>query len=203
MTRSLIIDSVEKQIQRDDEAACIYFFFQVEKHPVPLARIWATLLTQLLRVTSSRAGALKKKFNDPFERSAALDSSEYFDLFKAQAATVKTVYLIIDALDSCQNAPREATLKDLQKDLKGLPANVRTLFTSRDSYIGKDIGALRELPITPREADVKVYVRNRIVEDTHLRSVLAKTEDQEEIIKGVTMKTMSSKMLVWHSNTLI
>lgn len=194
-TRSLVVDFIEKQIQGQDEVACIYFFFQAEKHPVPLTRIWATLLTQLLSANSSNiASALKKKFTDPYKRSAALDSSEYFDLFKAQVATVKTVYLVIDALDSCQNAPREATLKGFQKALADLPDNVRILFTSRDNYIGKDIGAHQELSITPREADVSAYVKNRIADDRRLRSVLFKAEHQEEIIKGVTTRAMSSKM---------
>ncbi|KAL7949509.1 ankyrin repeat-containing domain protein [Trichoderma barbatum] len=197
MLLSLIIDSIEKKMKRGDGTACIYFFFQVEKHPVSLPRIWATLLTQLLRANSSNiAGELKTKFNDPFKRSAALDSSEYFDLFKAQTATFKTVYLAIDALDSCQNAPREATLKGIQKALADLPKNVRVLFTSRDNYIGKDIGAHGELSITPREADVKAYVRKRIAEDRHLRSVLVKTEHQEEIIHGVMTRALSSKMFL-------
>ncbi|KAK4084332.1 uncharacterized protein Triagg1_812 [Trichoderma aggressivum f. europaeum] len=168
-----------------------------EKHAVPLRRIWATLLTQLLSANPSNiTSALKEKFTDPFRRSAALDSSEYFDLFKAQVATVKTVYLIIDALDSCQNAPREATLKGFQKALVDLPDNVRILFTSRDNYIGKDVGAHRELSITPREADVLTYVKNRIADDGRLRSVLSKAEHQEEIIKGVTTRAMSSKMFL-------
>ncbi|KKP04159.1 hypothetical protein THAR02_03751 [Trichoderma harzianum] len=197
MLLSLIIDFIENQIQSQDEAACIYFFFQAEKHAVPLARIWATLLTQLLRANSSNiASALKNKFTDPFKRSAALDSSEYLDLFKAQVATVKTVYFVIDALDSCQNAPREATLKGFLKALVDLPDNVRILFTSRDNYIGKDIGADRELSITPREADVSTYVKNRIADDRRLRSVLFRTEHQEEIIKGVTTRAMSSKMFL-------
>ncbi|KAL6829146.1 ankyrin repeat-containing domain protein [Trichoderma sp. SZMC 28015] len=197
MLLSVIIDFIEKQIQSQDEAACIYFFFQAEKHAVPLARIWATLLTQLLSANSSNmASALKNKFTSPFKRSAALDSSEYFDLFKAQVATVKTVYLVIDALDSCQNAPREATLKGFLKALVDLPDNVRILFTSRDNYIGKDIGANRELSITPREADVSTYVKNRIADDRRLRSVLFRAEHQEEIVKGVTTRAMSSKMFL-------
>lgn len=194
---SLIVDFIEKQIQNQDEAACIYFFFQAEKDAVPLKRIWATLLAQLLSPNSSKvASPLKEKFTDPFKRSAALDSSEYFDLFKEQVNTVKTVYLLIDALDSCQNAPREATLKGFQKALMDLPDNVRILFTSRDNYIGKDIGAHRELSITPRESDVSVYVKNRIADDTRLRNVLSKAEHQEEIIKGVTARAMSSKMFL-------
>ncbi|KAL6815542.1 hypothetical protein GGI42DRAFT_110711 [Trichoderma sp. SZMC 28013] len=194
---SLIVDYIEKQIQIEDEAACIYFFFQAEKHAVPLARIWATLLTQLLSANSSNiASALKRKFTDPFKRSAALNSSEYFDLFRAQVATVKTVYLVIDALDSCQNAPQEATLKGFLKALVDLPDNVRILFTSRDNYIGKDIGPNLELSITPREADVSAYVKNRIADDWRLKRVLSKAEHQEEIIKGITTRAISSKMFL-------
>jgi hypothetical protein len=154
-------------------------------------------LTQLLKPSSNIAGELKAKFNDPFKRSAALDALEYFDLFKAQAAAFKTVYLFIDALDSCQNAPREMTLKSVQKALGELQDNVRVLFTSRDSYIGKEIGAHRKLFITPKETDVMAYIRKRIIEDTTLRSMLARPENRDEIIRGVTTKTMSSNMSVW------
>lgn len=195
--RSLIIDSIEKEFCAL-EGACVYFFFQEDEKPsVSLARIWATLLTQLLEINSNNiADGLKAKFNSPFRRSAPLDSSEYFDLFKSQAATIKTVYLILDALDSCQNTIPDITLGGLQKNLRELPNNVRILCTSREGRIGNELEAHHKLLITPKEEDVKTYIKGRIADDGALKAMLFNSKQQEEVIKAVTTKTLSCQMLV-------
>ncbi|KAL6702197.1 ankyrin repeat-containing domain protein [Trichoderma pleuroticola] len=197
MLVSLIIDSIEKEFCRL-ESACVYFFFQEDEKPrASLARVWATLLTQLLERSSDNiADDLKATFNSPFRRSAPLDSSEYFDLFKAQAATMKTVYLILDALDSCQNTVPEMTLGGLQKNLRELPNNVRILCTSREGRIGNELEAHHQLLITPKEEDVKAYIKRRITDDRTLKAMLADPKQQEEVIEEVTIKTLSCQMFL-------
>src|SRR5262249_46922251 len=122
-----------------------------------------------------------------------LHSSEYLDLFKAQAATFKTVYLVIDALDTRLYAPEENTQQNIRDALTTLPDSIRIIFTSRDSKTAK-VG--QGMVITPNLEDVKTYVRARIEKDVILNSVLATSQDREEVIIRVTNMTLSSGMLV-------
>ncbi|RYP81455.1 hypothetical protein DL769_001968 [Monosporascus sp. CRB-8-3] len=198
MLVSLIVDSIQREIRGRNDVACVYFYFQEgEKHRVSLARIWATLLTQLLvQDSGDLAGELKAKFNDSLQGSTRLDSSEYLDLFKVQAATVKTVYLVIDALDSCQNAPGEKTQQGVQDALKALPDGIRVLFTSRNDWVDPEVGTYQKLSITPRMQDVKTYVNQRIEDDKALRSLLERAQDQKVVTSEVTTMTLTSGMFL-------
>ncbi len=149
----------------------------------------------LLRESGELAAELQAKFNDPLQGSTRLHWSEYLDLFKAQAAN-KTVYLVIDALDSCQNNAREQTKQSMQGALKALPAGIRLLFTSRDDSVGQEVRADQKLIVTPSRQDVKAYVKKRIEDHRRLSIVLAKPEDQRDVTAEVTNMTLSSGMSV-------
>ena len=194
----MIIDSIEKETQGQNDAACVYFYFQEgEKHRVSRARVWATLLTQLLlRKSGGLADDLQVKFNDSLQGSTALHSSEYLSLFKAQAATTKTVYLVIDALDSCQDAHGEKTQQGIQDDLKELlGSGIRVLFTSTgDDWFGRMISEDQKLRIKPRMQDVRTYVKKRIEDSKVLRDVLAEDQHQKDVTGEVTNMTLSSEM---------
>ncbi|KAL7955690.1 ankyrin [Trichoderma compactum] len=196
---SLIIQSIKTEIKSKDGTACIYFFFQEDdKHHVSPACIWATLLIQLLEIKAvGVSNDLKARIGNPFQKSALIDSSEYLDLLRAQAVAFTSVYLVIDGLDRCRyNTSRAGALKEVSESLRNLPSHVRILFTSRDSYIGEEIGTSQKIPITPMDADVRAYVKKRIADDTLLSKVLRQPEHREYVILRVTTKALSSRMFL-------
>ncbi|KAI1384071.1 ankyrin repeat-containing domain protein [Hypoxylon trugodes] len=192
---SLIIDSIEKQIERGEDIACVYFYFQ-EGEEYSVARIWATLLEQLLQASGDLEGALegelKAKFDDSLQGSFGLDSSEYLELFKAQAGTIKTVYLVIDALDSCEGD----TQQKMQGTLKVLPQNIRVLITSRNDLVGLEGEANQKLSIKLVQQDVETYLKQRIEDSEFLKVTLKKEQDRNHVISRVTDMTLSSKMFL-------
>ncbi|PHH70989.1 hypothetical protein CDD82_6806 [Ophiocordyceps australis] len=198
MLVSLVVNSIQREIQQGDNVACVYFYFQDgEKHQVSQARVWATLLVQLLRIESGAlADQLRAKFNDPLQGSSPLDSCEYLELFKAQAATFKTVYLVVDGLDSCTDTPGQEMQKDMRAALKTLPHGIRALFTCRDDWVGRELEAHQKLCIMPTEQDVVAYVKWRIEDDGNLRDLLAWKQNQESVMNKVTSMTVSSKMFL-------
>ncbi|OTA68560.1 ankyrin, partial [Hypoxylon sp. EC38] len=194
---SLIIDSLEREIKSTKDVACVYFYFQEgEKHQVSFARIWATLLEQLLRASGDLAGKLKAKFDDSFQGSIRPNSSEYLELFIAQAATIKTVYLVIDALDKCQNTSEEDTQQKMQDALKTLPGGIRVLFTSRNDSASVEVGANLKLTITPQRQDVEIYIKKRIEDSKLLRIALGKDLDRDYVITNVADMTLASNMFL-------
>lgn len=194
--RSLIVDWLEKEVEGRDDAACVYFYFQEgEKHCVPLAHVWTTLLSQLLaRESGELASDLKTEFSSLLQRSTGPSSAEFVALFEAQASRFKTVYMVIDALDTCRDVPGERTQQLMHNALKGLPENVRLLFTFRDERICQSMGAYRTLRIQPQKQDVKAYVRKRIEDDDVLNCVFENTADKSHVISQVTNLALDNGM---------
>lgn len=162
------------------------------------AGIWATLLIQLLKIEAvGVSNELKARISNPFQKPALIDSSEYLDLLRAQADAFTSVYLVIDGLDRCRyNTSRVGALKEISDSLRNLPSHVRILFTSRDSYIGEEIGTNHKIHIMPMEEDVRAYVKKRIGDDSLLNKVLEQSEHREYVIQTVTAKALSTRMLV-------
>ncbi|EWZ86563.1 hypothetical protein FOWG_10125 [Fusarium oxysporum f. sp. lycopersici MN25] len=196
---SLIIDAIKAEIKEKSDTACIYFYFHEgdDKSP-PAARIWSTLLLQLLQHqgTTDLAQDLKSKYNNSFRGTAPIHPIEYFNLFKAQASKFKIVYLIIDALDSCTNSEGERTRQRMQEALRKLPQNIRFLFTSRSDSLIRDLGISQRLHITPHESDIRRYVTDQINRDLELHRVLADAAYQDEVITRVTELTLKSGMFL-------
>ncbi|KAI1209728.1 ankyrin repeat-containing domain protein [Annulohypoxylon truncatum] len=197
MLISLVIDSLAKERECGKDTTCVYFYFQEgDKRHVSFACIWATLLIQLLWASSELKGELKTEFDYSLQGSTPLDSYAYLELFKSRAATVKTVYLVIDALDNCQNTPEEETQQKMRDALKALPDNIRVLFTSRDDSFDLGVAANRKLLITLKARDVETYVKKRIEDNNILRIVLKDDQKRKLVIDKVTAITLSSNMFL-------
>ncbi|EXK85366.1 hypothetical protein FOQG_10724 [Fusarium oxysporum f. sp. raphani 54005] len=196
---SLMIDALRTEIKDRSDTACIYFYFHEgdDKSP-PVARIWSTLLLQLLQHQGAMnlAQELKSKYSNSFRGSAPIHPLEYFNLFKAQSSTFKTVYLIIDALDSCTNSQGERTRQRIQDALQRLPQNIRVLFTSRSNSLVRDLGVDKKLQVTPHEDDIRTYIKDQINRNLDLHRVLADAAHQEEVITKVTELTLKSGMFL-------
>lgn len=154
------------------------------------------MLKQLLQASGDLEEELKAKYDDSLQGSTRLYSPEYAELFKAQATTIKTVYLVIDGLDSYQNTPEEETQQVMQNVLKTLPDSIRVIFTSRNDSVGIGVGADQKLSITPKEQDVKTYIEKRIEDSISLRYALKKKEDRDNVVRKVADLTLSSKMFL-------
>ncbi|PFH55587.1 hypothetical protein XA68_17986 [Ophiocordyceps unilateralis] len=175
MLVSLVVNFIQSEIRDQENVAGVYFYFgEGEKHR-----------------TSSR-----RKLNEPLQESNRLDSSDYLDLFKAQAATLRTVYLVMDGVDSCTNDAGDDMQQGIRAALRALPEGIRVLFTSRGDWVGREMEAHQKLSITPAKQDVAAYVRKRIEDEGDLRGLLVKVQDRKSVIDKVTAMAISSKMFL-------
>lgn len=194
---SVIVEHIEREIKNVDENICLYFYFQEgEKHCA--SRMWKALLMQLLeRTCVGLTSELKATFNDLRHGSMGFDSTDCLDLFKAQAEAFGVIYLIIDSLNNCEDAPGEMTRQALKETLETFPSNIRVLFTSRDDLVSHEDERYHKLFIEPNQQDVKSYVEKRINDDTNLSKQLANgTTHRDIVISSITATTMAHKMFV-------
>jgi hypothetical protein len=103
--------------------------------------------------------------------------------------------LILDAPDSYLSHNVQAW-QGMWDALAKLPPNTKLLFTSRLSSPTRRLKVDSKIAITPRVADIKTYVTDRIKRDTNLNQVLAKTNEREPVRKRVTSLASESGMLV-------
>ncbi|KAL1877362.1 hypothetical protein VTK73DRAFT_8657 [Phialemonium thermophilum] len=199
----MIVRSLELESEGADGIACIYIYFQSgAEHQASFTSILICLLRQLFqrRQSIELLEALRSMCKDWWELHKPPRSEAFVQLFRDGLATFQTVYLVLDALDNCQNSPVEPTRDRLHEEIRTLPPNVMILVTSRDGWqVGRDLGADRELRITPQRSDVENYVRSRIKNHDILRREVARSDGirfEQSIVGVVTRAALSSSMYV-------
>ncbi|KAF5643075.1 ankyrin [Fusarium sp. NRRL 52700] len=96
---------------------------------------------------------------------------DYISLFIEQCAMFKTVYVVIDALDVYLRHRCDKTQQTIYECFPKLSENVRVLFSSRDGALANRLGVHSRFHIEPREADIEVYVKNRVQGISHLENL--------------------------------
>ncbi|KAH7191406.1 ankyrin repeat-containing domain protein [Fusarium oxysporum] len=196
---TLIIRSIQNEVETQDDMACVYFYFQESAHEqTSICGLWASLLQQLLHQTSSSAVTkeLQAIFDSSLRGAGTIHDLTYFDLFKAQVSAFKRVYVIIDSLDYCTPYDNEGMRQTLSETFQRLPQTVRVLFSSRQPYLAHDLGVEHQIQVRPNASDVKTYVIARIKHDRNLRQTLAKPEDETLVISKITHQVISSQMFL-------
>lgn len=103
-------------------------------------------------------------------------------VLRAVSTAFSKVFIIVDALDECNGS--NGTRNKLISEIQSLPLNTRALFTSRFSLdIQRSFKNHPELEIRANDADIELYLTNRIHEESRLEKHV-QTEPQlaEEII---------------------
>ncbi|KAK6713564.1 hypothetical protein SNK04_004529 [Fusarium graminearum] len=196
---SLLIETLKSEVKGCSDSVCIYFYFHEGDDRSPaVGRIWSTLLLQLLQHSPNQdiSEEFRAKFSTSVRVSASIHPTEYFGLFQAQASIFKTIYLVIDGLDSCTNSQDERTRQLLHETLCKLPENVRILSTFRHESQIHGLGIRQKIEIKPCEQDVRRYVEYEINKDTDLLLVLENPENKENVVSRVTTLTLESGMFL-------
>ncbi|UPK91506.1 hypothetical protein LCI18_002441 [Fusarium solani-melongenae] len=196
---SIIIGHLEKEYQKKQDIICVYLFLREGDSKAPSAvAIWTNLIIQLLQRQGPRGIAedLRLEFDECEKDSSALHPSKYFNLFKAQAQTFRTVYLVIDGLDNCPNVREDSTQQLVLNTMKDLPSNVRSLLTSRTELPIHHLETSRILVVTSQRSDIEAYVKSRIENDAGLHRILIQNKNSDWFVKSVTDRASASGMFL-------
>ncbi|KAJ3542660.1 hypothetical protein NM208_g1950 [Fusarium decemcellulare] len=188
----LIIDTIEQQ-ERIRNAACVYLYFRGTQ--VCFEQIVIRILKQLLQQQQNDElyKDLVDKYNEWRRHRKLPSAQQYLDLINTVCEAFSQVYLVLDALDDCINYDGEKTQELVQDMIQTLRSRVKILVTSRSSVLNEEhLKPDVSLKVVPDTQDIKLYVKNRIINDHFMRDELRQSAHpniQDEIVEKVVDAT--------------
>jgi len=189
---SLVIDTLCKQAVGENAAvACFYFDFAAQEEQSPAA-ILGSVLKQVVGGLDEVPERIAKAFRDQEKviGGQRLALSEIVE-FLQDISSSRCTFICIDALDECPPGHRVRLLNSLNQILQK-SRGARIFLTGRPhirSEVEKNLaGRVATRSITPTKADIIIFLRAKLREDTIPEAIDKALE--EEIIQNIP-KTVS------------
>lgn len=180
LTRSLIVNQLEQQLDRDSAVASIYCNFK-EQGPGTAELLVASLLKQLVwkdREILPDIISLRARHSGRGTRPSLADWSR---LLQLEVHRFSKVFIVIDALDECSE--NDGTRDSFMTEIRSLQPFVYLLVTSRHmTSIENELGKGVCMEIRASDYDVGQYLEGRIQKEGRLSRLLRADRDLQEII---------------------
>jgi hypothetical protein len=180
-SRSAIIDKLERpRLSLDVGLAFIYFNYK-ERERQTLVNIVASLVQQLVSRSKAIPKDVRALYSHHQSRKTGPGETEYSEILFSLIDKFRYVYVVIDALDECDETRGSRTR--FIKELLKLPAKVRLLCTSRHlGDIEKQFATASRLEIRASKADVERFLHAQISQTPRLLEFCTKFEDLRSLI---------------------
>jgi len=160
--RSAVIDSLERRFYKDNVGIAFLYCNYKERHTQTAQTLIGSLVQQLVQRYADIPGDLRD-FYEAHARNRRLPTpptlTECFRLLKSQLANCPSVFLVIDALDECEDETR----RKLCAQLQNLPESTHLLITSRHNpELEGQIEGSGRLEIRASDRDIEMYLEGRI-----------------------------------------
>jgi len=167
---SLVIDKLCDQAEgQNATVACFYFDFAAREQQSPTNMLGA-LLKQLVCGLEETPAEVSLAYQGQ-KRAIGGREPQLGDIVKMMqsAASEKTTFICIDALDECMAGYRVKVLDSLNEVLQGSPGT--RMFVTGRPHIRTEVrkrlpGKVTTIRITPRRDDIISYLHSRLGEDT-------------------------------------
>lgn len=155
---SAIVDYLQRKFPSSDIAVAFIYCNYAEKRS--LTEYIMSIIQQILRQRYMIPDYVMDVYRKHRLMGTELNRSESSDLLRTLAYSIPGLYIVVDALDECQDS--KGTRSDLIKELRSLSSNTRVLCTSR--RLGDIVEKLNDVPhlcIEASDADVRAYLGAR------------------------------------------
>lgn len=157
MIAAITIDHLLKSVQDSSNGVAYIYCNYKDQEEQDTASMLAALLKQLVQARPSTADPVKRLFKQHTDRGTRPSPDEVFTALQDVLAYYSTAYIVIDALDECQNGIPDQFLAKLRNLQAG--RDIRLMVTSR--FIPEITDAFKEaqrLEVQASEEDVKRFV---------------------------------------------
>jgi hypothetical protein len=148
--------------------------------------LMSSLVAQLISESDEIHDEVLTIYKQYCHRGTKPDQATISQLLQTMLGALRRVYVVIDALDECDEAARAALIGALRQST----ANVHLICTSRDiSDVREMFEGSPKIEIQASQADISEFLKARIAESHNLVKYCKKDETLEgAIIHAVTMK---------------
>jgi hypothetical protein len=180
-SRSIVVDHLEKHVDSQNcGIAYIYFDSQDQQHQTAL-NVFASLLKQLAVRSKQKSPTLIGMHSRHQARGTLPGFTELGDCLESVCTLVSASFIILDALDECEESIRHKVLQELGR-LKC--KSVKVLATGRPHIVG--LGNFKfslTLPVKADIHDLRHYLERKLAETT-----LENMELKERIVDELSKK---------------
>jgi hypothetical protein len=155
---SAIVDYLQRRFPSPDVAVAFIYCNYAEKRS--LTEYVTSIIQQILRQRYMIPDYVLELYRKHRSMGTELNRTESLELLRSLAYSIPGLYVVVDALDECQDSKR--TWSDLIEELRSLPPNTRVLCTSRRlGDIEERLIDVPHLEIKASDADVRAYLGAR------------------------------------------
>jgi hypothetical protein len=188
--RSTVIDDLRTIREKDPGVSVIYFFFTFSDAGKQTARqMLATIAAQMLEQLPGIPKSIDRLYRN--NSNAVLSTDGILEVVLDSLCHFKRTYLVLDALDEVTSTDRGSLLEYMKKFFQDDFRKMNVLFSSRKEWYLQEI--LDKMPIAQCpiqnasvDADIKLYVKARLLEDPKLQrwSLDIKNEIEDALTQG-------------------
>ncbi|KAM3084408.1 hypothetical protein ACMFMG_001486 [Clarireedia jacksonii] len=155
---SAIIDYLQRRFPLPDVAVAFIYCNYAEKNS--LTEYITSIIQQILRQRYLIPDYVMDLYRKHRSMGTVLNRTESLDLLRSLAYSIPGLYIVVDALDECQESKK--TRSDLIRELRNLSPNARVLCTSRRlGDIEEKLMDVLHLEIKASDTDVRAYLGAR------------------------------------------
>lgn len=163
-----MIDHLRNTFLEDDIGLAFIYCNYKERASQTTANLVASFLQQLVQRRPVIPSKIRTLYEQHLRKKTKPILAEYSELLHAELTGCSRAFLIVDALDECDEV--RGTRSDLMAELLRLPSNTYLMVTSREiPSIEVEPNQFCRLEIRATETDVRAYLEGRIERESRLK----------------------------------
>jgi ankyrin repeat protein/nucleoside phosphorylase len=190
---SIVIDYLDQEFQADPEMGIAYVYCNYKRQENQTSNdLLASLLKQLAGQCQPLPTSVRKLYNHHEDRGTRPSAEEISRVLLSVAATFSKLFILVDALDECQESERLHFVSEMFNLQVQHGANI--FVTSR--FISEIMDRFKDalsLEIRATDEDVRMYLESRM---SQLRPCVLKNRQLQEEIKTAISEAVDGMFLL-------
>ncbi|KAF7905376.1 uncharacterized protein EAF01_005897 [Botrytis porri] len=192
---SAIVDDLESRFSVSNVGIAFIYCNYAEK--VSIAEYLASIIQQLIRQRFVIPDYILDLYHKHRSMGTNINAAEAVHLLHALTSEFPRLYVVVDALDECEETKKTRT--NLIRQLQNLPSNVHLLLTSRRlGDIEEKLSDYPHLNIQASDDDVRAYLEARIDMEENILKFCKKDPTLRKTIVGKIAEKAHGMFLLAH-----
>jgi len=173
-----------------EDVGVVFIYFNY-KDPQPALEILGSFLKQLVSRKTSIPAQIQEVYQRHIKQGTRPTVTEVTELLQAEAQTLTTLFIVLDALDECTetNYCRVKILLEIRK----LGSNLRILVTGQEhveSILLESFPGAKRMEIRASDEDIRKFVDGRIEIEQNMKRYIG----QDAKLRGSIVTTITKKV---------